>query len=89
MFKMSRQDTRRQVRLNKLYGEPHTWRQVRAVRGRVLGNLPQSMWQGAGSLSHCYTTEENEKIRVQEYAEKYGSIEKGIAALAEELRKKS
>ncbi|RXF70553.1 hypothetical protein [Arcticibacter tournemirensis] len=51
---MSRQDTRRQVRLNKLYGEPHTWRQVRAVRGRVLGNLPQSMWQGAGSLSHKY-----------------------------------
>lgn len=37
----------------------------------------------------CYTTEENEKIRVQEYAEKYGSIEKGIAVLAAELRNKS
>lgn len=33
-----------------------------------------------------YTTEESEKIRVQEYARKYGSIKKGIAALADELR---
>jgi len=52
---MSLQNTRRQVRLNKLFGEPHTWRQVRAVRRRALGNLPQSMWQGAGFLSYRYT----------------------------------
>lgn len=30
----------------------------------------------------AYTTEENEKIKVHEYAKKYGSIKKGIAALA-------
>lgn len=35
----------------------------------------------------AYSTEESEKIRVQEYAEKYGSMEKGIAVLANELRK--
>jgi conjugation system TraG family ATPase len=33
----------------------------------------------------CYSTEESEKIKVQAYTEQYGSIEKGIAALASEL----
>lgn len=36
----------------------------------------------------AYTTEETEKIQVQQYAEKYGSMEKGIAVLANELRQK-
>ncbi len=34
----------------------------------------------------AYTTEESEKIKVQQYAEKYGSILKGIAVLASEMR---
>jgi conjugation system TraG family ATPase len=34
----------------------------------------------------CYTTEETEKIRVTEFAHRYGSIQKGIAALAEQIR---
>ncbi len=34
----------------------------------------------------AYTTEESEKIKVQRYAEKYGSMQKGIAMLANELR---
>jgi hypothetical protein len=29
----------------------------------------------------AYTTEESEKIKVQAFANKYGSIEKGIASL--------
>jgi hypothetical protein len=33
-----------------------------------------------------YTTEESEKVKVQEYARRYGSMRKGIAALAEEMR---
>jgi conjugation system TraG family ATPase len=33
----------------------------------------------------AYTTEESEKIRVMEYAARYGSIEKGISVLATEL----
>jgi len=33
-----------------------------------------------------FTTEEKEKIRVQEYARKYGGLRKGIAALASALR---
>jgi hypothetical protein len=44
------------------------------------------MWQGAGFLSYAYTTEESEKMKVQEYAEKYGGIQKGIAVLANEMR---
>jgi conjugation system TraG family ATPase len=34
----------------------------------------------------AYTTEEKEKIKVQAYTKKYGSIRKGIAMLAAELR---
>jgi conjugation system TraG family ATPase len=37
----------------------------------------------------AYTTEESEKVKVQEYAKQYGSIQKGIAALAQELRNKN
>jgi len=37
----------------------------------------------------AYTTEESEKVRVQEYARQYGSVQKGIAALAQELRNKN
>jgi type IV secretory pathway VirB4 component len=34
----------------------------------------------------CYTTEETEKIKVIEYAGRFGSMQKGIAALASEMR---
>jgi len=37
----------------------------------------------------CYTTEEKEKLQVQQYAEKFGSMQKGIAALAADLRNQS
>lgn len=37
----------------------------------------------------CYTTEESEKIKVIEYAGRFGSMQKGIAALAEEIRSTS
>lgn len=35
-----------------------------------------------------YTTEESEKVKMLQYAKKYGSVEKGIAALAEEWSNK-
>jgi len=35
----------------------------------------------------AYTTEQTEKIKVAEYAKKYGSIEQGIKVLAQELKK--
>ena len=34
----------------------------------------------------AYTTEETEKIKMMQYAKKYGSIQKGISMLADELR---
>jgi hypothetical protein len=34
----------------------------------------------------AYTTEEKEKVKVQEYARQYGSMEKGIMLLASELQ---
>jgi conjugation system TraG family ATPase len=37
----------------------------------------------------AYTTEESEKVKVHQYAKKYGSIQKGIAMLAIELTNKS
>jgi conjugation system TraG family ATPase len=36
----------------------------------------------------AYTTEESEKVRVQEYARKYGGMQQGIAVLANEMRNK-
>jgi len=33
-----------------------------------------------------YTTEESEKVKVQAYAKKYGSMKRGIAALVNDLR---
>lgn len=33
----------------------------------------------------AYTTEETEKVKVQQYAERYGNIRKGIEALAVEM----
>jgi hypothetical protein len=35
-----------------------------------------------------YTTEESEKVKVQQYAKKYGSMKAGIAALADDLKMK-
>ena len=37
---------------------------------------------------YAYTTEEKEKVKVQEYARKYGSIRKGIEVLVAELEQK-
>jgi type IV secretory pathway VirB4 component len=37
----------------------------------------------------CYTTEETEKIKVLEYAMRFGSMQKGIAALAGEMKSKA
>ncbi|MXV50425.1 TraG family conjugative transposon ATPase [Pedobacter sp. HMF7647] len=37
----------------------------------------------------AYTTEESEKLRVAEYAARYGSMARGIAALAAEMRSKT
>ncbi len=36
-----------------------------------------------------YTTEESEKLQVQQYAEKFGGMQKGIAVLAEEFKHKN
>ncbi|WP_207428912.1 TraG family conjugative transposon ATPase [Pedobacter sp. SYSU D00535] len=36
----------------------------------------------------AYTTEESEKLKVQQYTQKYGSIQKGIVALARDLQTK-
>ena len=35
---------------------------------------------------YAYTTEEREKVMVQQYAAKYGGIQKGISVLAQEIR---
>jgi len=36
---------------------------------------------------YAYTTEGKERVKVMEYAEKYGSMENGIAALVRDLKK--
>ncbi|RCH56832.1 conjugal transfer protein TraG [Mucilaginibacter hurinus] len=37
---------------------------------------------------YAYTTEGRERVRVQEYAARYGSMEKGISAIVQELKNK-
>ncbi|RQO77735.1 conjugal transfer protein TraG [Pedobacter sp. KBW01] len=53
----------------------------------VLGNHSQ-VYRTEVSVEEylTYTTEESEKMRVQEYAMRYGSIRKGIEMLAKEMR---
>ncbi len=84
MFKMSRQDTRRQVRLNKLMESRIPGDRYVRFGGEFLETYHNQMWQGAGFLSYTYTTEETEKMKVQQYTIKYGSIQKGIKILARE-----
>lgn len=56
-----------------------------------LGGQYSKVYRTEVSLSEylAYTTEESEKIKVQQYAKKYGSIQKGIAMLAIELTNKN
>lgn len=53
-----------------------------------LGSSISKVYRTEVSLEEylCYTTEEKEKIKVQAYAEKFGSMKKGIAMLANHLR---
>lgn len=54
----------------------------------VLGGQNTKVYRTEVSVEEylAYTTEESEKVKVAAYAKKYGSIQKGIAVLAEELR---
>jgi conjugation system TraG family ATPase len=56
-----------------------------------LGGQYSKVYRTEVSLAEylAYTTEESEKVKVQQYAKKYGSIQKGIAVLAMELSKKN
>ena len=53
-----------------------------------LGGIQSKVYRTEVSLEEylAYTTEEREKMKVQEYAQKYGSIERGITMLAKEIR---
>ncbi len=53
-----------------------------------LGGVLSRVYRTEVSLEEylAYTTEEREKVKVQEYAARFGSMEKGIAALADEMK---
>lgn len=53
-----------------------------------LGGVLSKVYRTEVSLEEylAYTTEETEKVKVQAYAKRYGSIAKGIKVLAQELR---
>jgi conjugation system TraG family ATPase len=52
-----------------------------------LGGMLSRVYRTEVSMEEylTYTTEESEKVKVQQYAKKYGDMKRGIAALAEEL----
>jgi conjugation system TraG family ATPase len=53
-----------------------------------LGGILSKVYRTEVSLEEylAYTTEETEKVRVMQYAKKYGSIEKGITAVVKDLK---
>ncbi|MCW3110561.1 MAG: conjugative transposon TraG-like protein [Segetibacter sp.] len=53
-----------------------------------LGGMLSKVYRTEVSLEEylAYTTEETEKVKVIQYAHKYGSIQKGISALANEMQ---
>ncbi|MGK6353172.1 TraG family conjugative transposon ATPase [Parapedobacter sp. DT-150] len=53
-----------------------------------LGGQHSKVYRTEVSLEEylCYSTEESEKVKVQEYAARYGSIRRGIEALANDMR---
>ncbi len=53
-----------------------------------LGGQHSKVYRTEVSLEEylAYTTEETEKMKVQEYTKKYGSIQRGISVLANEIR---
>src|SRR5450756_771124 len=54
-----------------------------------LGSAPSKVYRTEVSLEEylTYSTTEKEKVKVQEYSKKHGSLRKGIAALAADLRR--
>ncbi|CAM4208639.1 Bacteroides conjugation system ATPase, TraG family [Pedobacter westerhofensis] len=72
--------------VNKANEKGKTYREVFIDQGGQKLSVYRNELSAAEYLA--YTTEESEKLRVMEYAEKYGSMEKGITVLAEELRRK-
>ncbi|MDJ1493693.1 TraG family conjugative transposon ATPase [Cytophagaceae bacterium DM2B3-1] len=56
-----------------------------------LGGMVSKVYRTEVSLEEyfAYTTEETEKIKVLQYARKYGSIQKGIAALVNDIKTKA
>lgn len=56
-----------------------------------LGGQHSQVYRTEVSLEEylCYTTEEREKLQVQQYSERYGGVQKGIAALATAIRNQS
>jgi conjugation system TraG family ATPase len=53
-----------------------------------LGGMLSKVYRTEVSIEEylAYTTEETEKVKVMEYARRYGSIKKGISVLASEMR---
>jgi conjugation system TraG family ATPase len=56
-----------------------------------LGGQHSQVYRTEVSLEEylAYTTEEKEKMQVQEYANRYGGVQKGVTALAQDIRNQS
>jgi conjugation system TraG family ATPase len=70
--------------INKANDPTKRYKEVFISLGGVLSKVYRTEVSPEEYLA--YTTEEKEKIKVNEYAKKFGNIQKGISVLAEELR---
>ncbi|MFN0293471.1 TraG family conjugative transposon ATPase [Pedobacter helvus] len=73
--------------MNKANDPKRRYREVFISLGGQLSKVYRTEVSPAEYYS--YTTEESEKMMVQEYAKKYGSIEKGITMLVADLQNKN
>jgi conjugation system TraG family ATPase len=71
--------------LNKANDPSKKYKEVFISLGGVLSKVYRTEVSVEEYLS--YTTEETEKVRVTQYASRYGSIQKGISVLAAEMQK--
>lgn len=69
--------------MNKANDPSRKYKEVFISLGGVLSRVYRT--EVSPEEYYAYTTEETEKVKMQAYAKKYGSVQKGIAALVAEL----
>ncbi len=82
---LTEKEKARVLSMNKANDPSKRYKEVFISLGGILSKVYRT--EVSPEEYYAYTTEETEKIKMQAYAKKYGSIQKGIAALVADERK--